>query len=90
MICTISLKTVSPHPQLKNSYHLVSKFSGITLDPQLELASFDVVSLFTNVSSELVYESIQKRWEFIAMNTAIPIEEFLLTIKLILNSFLLF
>jgi len=83
------IKSSIPTPLsfIKNSYHLVSKLNGITLDSQLELASLDVVSLFTNVPFELVYEGIQKRWELISMNTAIPIEEFLTAIcRLILNS----
>jgi len=72
----------TPHSFIKNSYHLVNKLSGTTLDPQLELASLDVVSLFTNVPSDLVFKSIQKRWELISRNTAIPVDEFLCATKL--------
>jgi len=56
------------------------------LDPQLELASLDVVFLFTNVPSELVLDfSLQKRWHLISTNTSIPIEEFLCVTRLILD-----
>jgi len=57
---TIKSSIPTPHSFLKNSYHLVSKLSGKILDSQLELASLDVVSLFTNVPSDLVLESLQK------------------------------
>jgi len=46
----------------------------------------DVVSLFTNVPHEWDCESISNRWNLISGNTQIPKEEFLLAIKLILNS----
>jgi len=83
---TIKSSIPTPHCFIKNSYHLVSKLSGKNLDSQLELASFDVVSLFTNVPSDLVLESLQKRWELISTNTAIPLEEFLNATRLILDS----
>jgi len=46
-----------------------------------ELASLEVVSLFTNVSPELVYKSIDKKWKIISFNISIPKEEFLYAIK---------
>jgi len=54
----------------------------MTVDSQLELFSLDVVSLFTNVPSELVYDSLQKGWDLIALNTAISIDEFLCATRL--------
>jgi len=71
---------------VRNSYHLVNKLDGIVFEPNCKLASLDVVSLFTNVPHEWMYESISKRWEFITLNTKITKEEFLKAIKLILNS----
>jgi len=66
--------------------HLVSKLSGNILESDFELASLDIVSLFTNIPSELVYVSIEKRWEIISANTPIPQDEFLCAIRFILNS----
>jgi len=71
---------------VKNSYHLVRKLNGTFFDPNYKLASLDVVSLFTNVPHEWVFENIAKKWDSISVNTKIPKEEFLLAIKLILNS----
>jgi len=82
----IKISIPTPRSVIKNSYHLVSKLSGTILDSQLELASLDVVSLFTNVPSELVLDSLQKRWPMISTNTAISIEEFLHATRLILDS----
>jgi len=71
---------------VKNSYHLVGKLNGIFLNANYKLAPLDVVSLFTNVPHKRVFESIEKRWDSISVNTKIPKEEFLIAIKLILNS----
>jgi len=40
----------------KNSYHLVNKLNGIMLNLDHEFASLNVISLFTNVLSESVFE----------------------------------
>jgi len=71
---------------IKNSYHLVNQLDGKTLDSQHSLASLDVVSLFTNVPSELVVESIKRRWSLIANNTKIPIEQFIKALNFIMDS----
>jgi len=68
---------------VKNSFQLVDKFDNTFLEPNYRLASLDVVSLFTNVPHEWVYESISKKWEFISRNTKITKEEFLKAIKAI-------
>jgi len=75
-----------PHSQIINSYHLVSKLSGNYFDSKFELASLDVVSLFTNVPTDLVFISLQKRWNLISLNTDIPMSEFLTATRLVLDS----
>jgi len=55
---------------VKNSYHLVRKLNGTFFDPNYKLASLNLlVSLFTNVPHEWVFESIAKRWDSISVNT---------------------
>jgi len=49
-------------------------------------ASLDVVSLFTNVPVDFVYEGISNRWNLIERNTSIPKDEFIKVVKLILES----
>jgi len=69
-----------------NSFKLVKSLNGKTLDSAHILASLDVVSLFTNVPVENIYEAISNRWQMIERDTAIPKKEFILALKLILES----
>ncbi|XP_071580549.1 uncharacterized protein [Temnothorax nylanderi] len=71
---------------LKNSSQLVNELGSITLESNYELVSLDVVSLFTNVPIELAINSIIKRWDSISKGTDIPKDEFILGIRLVLNS----
>jgi len=65
---------------------LVNKLNGKLIDSDTALLSLDVVSLFTNVPTDLIGKSIVKRWDHIACNTALPLNEFLIAISLIINS----
>jgi len=56
------------------------------LEPGYTLASLDVVSLFTNVPWEKVYDAITNQWHLISRNTAIKKEEFIRAMKLVLDS----
>ncbi|XP_071571138.1 uncharacterized protein [Temnothorax nylanderi] len=75
-----------PTMHLKNNSQLVNELSGITLESNYKLISLDVVSLFTNVPIELTINSIEKRWDSISKRTHIPKDEFILGIRLVLNS----
>jgi len=48
-----------------------------------ELVSLDVVSRFINVSTELINESLVRRWNFI---TSMPMEELIKVVQMIVNS----
>ncbi|XP_037028013.1 uncharacterized protein LOC119068513 [Bradysia coprophila] len=50
------------------------------------LVSLDVVSLFTNIPSELVYKAIDKRWFQIKKFTTLPKKEFLEGLKVVLEN----
>jgi len=71
---------------IDNSFKLVRELNGKKMDFGCTLASLDVVSLFTNVPLEYVYDSILNRWNLIERNTAIPKDEFVKAIKLVLES----
>jgi len=58
----------------------------MAFDSNYILASLDVVSLFTNVPIDLILNSIEKRWVHISTKTNISKEEFVTTVKFILNS----
>jgi len=45
-----------------------------------------VISLFTNIPLDLALKSVSDRWQFISRNCSIPKEEFLITLKLMLES----
>jgi len=56
------------------------------LEPGYSFASLNVVSLFTNVPLEFVYEGISNRWHLIEPNTAIPKDEFIGALRFVLES----
>ena len=77
-----------PHSRsfILNSSDLVNKLKNITIKSNYQLASLDVVSLFTNVLIQAAVNSIKKRWTLISKNTNVPLKEFLLAVNLVLDS----
>lgn len=74
------------HSLVSNSYDVVKKLSNTYLDNNYRLVSLDVISLFTNVPTDLIIDSVSSRWNSISPNCDIPRNEFLLAIKFILDS----
>ncbi|KAM0728324.1 hypothetical protein ACS0PU_005106 [Formica fusca] len=74
------------HSHVSNSFDLVKKLSDISIDNNFLLVSLDVVSLFTNVPIEMAIDSVSTRWEHISGNCNIPKSEFLIAVRLILDS----
>jgi len=74
------------HSHITNSYDLVDKLKSLHVCDHYHLASLDVVSLFTNVPTELAIGSIGKRWHFIENKISIPYGEFLIGVRLVVNS----
>lgn len=56
------------------------------MEDHSKLISLDVVSLFTNVPIDLIIGGVAKRWHFVKDKIKIPYSEFLLGLKLVLNS----
>lgn len=72
---------------IENSFQLIHKIKGIKLDSQrFSLISLDVISLFTNIPTDLAITSLMKRWEYISKNCNLTKKEFLIAIKIILDS----
>jgi len=65
-------------------------FNGKTIELHIPedccLASFDVVSLFTNVPIDWLMEIIKKKWPYIEAHTNLHLNEFILSIKFVLES----
>jgi len=56
------------------------------MDEDHKLISLDVVSLFTNVPTELIGISIVRKWNHISHNTKIPMEKFITAVSMIIDS----
>jgi len=69
-----------------NSYQLTESLNGFTLDPSHKMVSLDVISLFTNIPTDLALNSIEKRWNLISRHTLIPLQEFKDAVKFVLSS----
>ncbi|EFN68515.1 hypothetical protein EAG_00010, partial [Camponotus floridanus] len=67
-------------------FELVDKLSHINIKDSCSLISLDVVSLFTNIPTDLAMESISNRWQFLSEKCDIPKSDFLNGVKLILSS----
>ena len=56
---------------IKNSFYLTKYISNLTISDNKVLLSLNVVSLFTNVPIDLVFEGIERRWYLIERKTNI-------------------
>jgi len=72
----ISKNTVKPHSYIENSYQLIKKLNGSSIEENYDLMSLDVVSLFTNIPFNLAMDSVFNRWSHISKGTKIPKNEF--------------
>lgn len=61
---------------IKNAFEFKDKISGMKLDKDDIMSSFDVVALYTNVNQDEAIESVMKRWNIIKKNTNIKKREF--------------
>jgi len=75
-----------PASHIANSYELVEKLGNVHIDDQTKLFSLDVVSLFTNVPLDLVFGCIAKKWHLLQNKIKIPYSEFIIGLRLIMNS----
>jgi len=56
---------------IKNSFELINKINRMTIDSNYKLISFDIVSMYSNISTDLIINNIKKRWNLISKNTMI-------------------
>ena len=87
IICTILNNSIRKLPFfVKNSLHVLNKLNGLLIPDDYILVSFDVTSLFTNISLERVVESIQRRYNTIRNFTNVPLDELIKAVKIIMNN----
>ena len=77
-------KLKKPKSHIDNSLELKLKIEKMKIPPGFEIISLDVVSLFTNVSNELIYAAIEKRWPYLYHYVNMSCSEFIDVIKFIL------
>jgi len=83
----ILVKSLPPSfSYIKNSLQLLRKLSNLHVLDECCLTSFDVVSLFTNVPTDMVLEIIEEKWPYIEMHTNLPLSEFILSTRFVLQS----
>ncbi|XP_011338800.2 uncharacterized protein LOC105280186 [Ooceraea biroi] len=75
-----------PKSHIKDSWTFVKKIKELKIEPGEVLVSLDVVSLFTNIPRNLVFQGIEKRWSLISADTALNLNQFLHAIDLVLGS----
>lgn len=71
---------------IKDSWHFRDKMKNKTIPEDHVLVSLDVVSLYTNIPTELALEVVEKRWNILQAYTSLPLEEFLDAVRMTLTS----
>ena len=71
---------------IRIDYDLVDKLNGKVIEKNFNIISFDVVSMYTNILTDLVLKNIECRWNLIENKTSIPLHEFVKAIMIIINS----
>lgn len=59
---------------VRNSKYVIDRLSYITPDPDEFFASFDITSMFTNITTDVAIACISKRFHAAKLNTVIPLE----------------
>ena len=75
-----------PKSYIDNSFKLVEKLNGLSLNNNYSLISLD--TLFINIRLDLTIKSISGRWYFITRRRCISKNEFLKALRLVLESFI--
>lgn len=87
MFATI-LKNVTgkSNRSVKNAYELKQAVANLKVPKNYILVSLDVVSLFTKIPKELVYQCVKDRWSSIEPFTKLPLDELLNGLKVVMEN----
>lgn len=80
-LCRIVSKAVDVDMNIKNSYEFKKFIDEVTVPDGYVLVSFDVISLFTNITVERLTYVITKKWDIIRPHTDIPLDLFIKLVK---------
>lgn len=70
----------------KNSYDLVKELQNIRIPPDYILISLDVVSLFTNIPTDLTKKIVQERWHLIRDQCNMSMETFVMLLDFVFDN----
>ena len=76
----------SPRSHIDNSVDLIKKLKNIKIPDGYTLISLDLVSLFTNVSLNLVIQSLEKRTSNILNSCKIPFSDIISSTKFLFEN----
>ncbi len=71
---------------MKNASELKEKLKKLKIPKGYVLVSLDVVSLFTKIPNDLVYQAVDKKWTKIRKFTKLPKDEFMLGLKMVMEN----
>lgn len=72
----------------KNSFEVVESLQGFQLPPNHVLVSLDVISLFTNIPTDLVITVLTKKWDLIKDKCTLTLQKFVEILEFVFeNSF---
>ncbi|XP_044745159.1 uncharacterized protein LOC123307022 [Coccinella septempunctata] len=71
---------------VKDSFSFAEFAKDLQIPDNYVLISLDVVSLFSNISVDLVISAIESRWTDIEQHTSIPKDEFISMVKFLFSS----
>ena len=57
---------------IKNSFQLKEILNNTIIEPDEVMVSFDIISMYEKIPTQLVYKSLLKRWKYIEEITPIP------------------
>lgn len=70
---------------VKNSFDVIERIAYITPDPDEFFASFDIQSMFTNITTDMAIASIQKRYNAGKFKTQIPLQWIIETTRFVIS-----